>query len=46
MTSLSEAELPDANPIELSPRELTALDAQPRKQRNRQSALFTDEDAI
>lgn len=42
--SLSEADVPDANTIELSPRPLTALDAQPRKSRGRQSALFNDED--
>lgn len=42
--SLSDADLPDANTIELSPRQLTALDAQPRTPRGRQSALFNDEE--
>jgi DNA recombination protein RmuC len=43
LASLPDAELPDIAAVELAPRDLTALDAQPRKKRTNQTKLFTDD---
>ncbi|MDQ2872246.1 MAG: DNA recombination protein RmuC [Candidatus Eremiobacteraeota bacterium] len=43
MASLPDSDLPETAAIELAPREITALDAQPRRNRTRQPPLFTDE---
>ena len=43
LASLPDAELPDIAAVELAPREITALDAQPRKKRTNQTKLFSDD---
>ncbi|MGZ3496969.1 MAG: DNA recombination protein RmuC [Vulcanimicrobiaceae bacterium] len=45
MASLPDAELPEMSAIEVAPREITALDTQPRRTRSRQTPLFTDNEA-
>jgi DNA recombination protein RmuC len=45
MASLPDSDLPEVAVVELAPREITALDAQPRRSRTRQTPLFTDHEA-
>lgn len=43
LASLPDAELPDIAAVEIAPRDVTALDAQPSKNRSRQAKLFSDD---
>ena len=43
LASLPDAELPEIAAVEIAPRDVTALDAQPRKKRVNQTGLFTDD---
>ena len=43
LASLPDAELPEIAAVEIAPRDVTALDAQPRKKRANQTGLFTDD---
>lgn len=43
LASLPDAELPDLQAVETAPRDITALDAEPRKPRSPQPKLFTDD---
>lgn len=43
LASLPDAELPELQAVETAPREITALDAEPRKPRSREPKLFSDD---
>ncbi len=43
LASLPDAELPEIQAVEIAPREVTALDADPRKKRAKQPKLFSDD---
>jgi len=43
LAALADADLPDVQAVELAPRDMTALDAQPRDPRGRQREFFRDD---